>query len=191
MFIILENVGFNHPLKTDGIVEFLDQYSFGRWDVAFIDPANVGSVNLSGIVHVEVSEAVARAAKFGKANHEDKLGILEGSAIHEELMHASLEHHSRKPKVHYTLTEEDIVDQINFMKTIMKLELEYHYQNVISQETASINAGYKQSLLEEIDACATTMDCRKLMHMKFDFATACLDLPQIYNWGPTANLMSQ
>lgn len=190
MFIITETISFNDPLKSSENVTFFDHYSFGHFEVAEVKDAHVADFDFTPFVHRIVDENIARAAKFGKADHKDRLGIVAGSGIHEELIHASLEEHAYKPKVYYTLTEQDIADQIAFWKTIMEMELEFHYKNVLTPEEAERNSAYKQSIANEITACQTALECRKLMHTKFGFATGH-KLPAQEEWGDTTTALHE
>lgn len=186
MFIIIETIGFNHPLKSTEGITFLDQYSYAHFEIAEVtDP----SIDLSSVIHTEVPEEVARACKFAKADHNDRLGIVEGSGIHEELMNESLEHHAKKPKVYYTLNEQDIENQVKFMKAVMALELEMHYRGLTDEERNN-NVSYKQSIVAEIEACSTMLECRELLHKKFGLATGHV-LPTELGWGDSLTLLSQ
>lgn len=189
MFIIIETVSFNHPLKSSPYLTWFDQYCFSHFEVADIDDAHVSEINAAGFVHEIVPEEVARGCKFAKADHTGRLGIIAGSEIHDELIHASLEEHASKPKVYYTLTEDDLRSQLAFFKVIMRLELELHYKNLTAEESAN-NQAYKNLLLEEITNCTTSLQARELMHTKFGMATGHI-LPAELNWGDTQVLLSE
>jgi hypothetical protein len=189
MFIIIETVSFTHELKASPYLTWFDQYSFGHFEVADIADDHIAEINAAEFVHEIVPEEVARGCKFAKADHTGRLGILQGSEIHEELIHASLEEHVSKPKVYYTLSEDDLTSQLEFFKVIMRLELELHYK-ALSVETASANQDYKQSILVEINNCTTGFQARELMHTKFGIATSHI-LPSENNWGNTQVQLSQ
>ena len=159
------------------------------FEVADIDDAHIGDIDAAGFVHEIVTEEVARGCKFAKADHTGRLGIVAGSEIHEELIHASLEEHASKPKVYYSLTEEDLGSQLLFFKVIMRLELELHYKSLTAEQQAN-NQTYKNEILEEITNCTTPLDARKLMHTKFGLATGHI-LPAELGWGDTQVLLSQ
>ena len=189
MFIIIETVSFNHPLKSSPYLTWFNQYCFSHFEVADIEDAHVSEINAAGFVHAIVPEEVARGCKFAKADHTNRLGIVSGSEIHEELIYASLEEHATKPKVYYTLTEDDLKSQLEFFKVIMRLELELHYKN-LSEDQVSSNQTYKNSLLEEINNCKTSLQARELMHTKFGLATGHV-LPEEHGWGETQVLLSE
>jgi hypothetical protein len=189
MFIIIETVSFNHPLKSSPYLTWFDQYSFSHFEVADIEDAHFGEIDAAGFVHEIVSEEIARGCKFAKADHTDRLGILEGSEIHQELIHASMEEHASKPKVYYSLTEEDLALQLAFYKVIMRLELELHYKSLTAEQQTS-NQAYKSRILEEINNCATSLQARELMHTKIGIATSHI-LPAELNWAESQVLLSE
>ncbi len=189
MFIIIETVSFNHPLKSSPYLTWFDQYCFSHFEVADIEDAHVGEIDAAGFVHAIVPEEVARGCKFAKADHTNRLGILQGSEIHEELIYASLEEHASKPKVYYTLTQEDLTSQLEFFKVIMRLELELHYKTLTEEQRAN-NQTYKNSILAEINSCATSLQARELMHTKFGLATSHV-LPEEHGWGDTQIQLSE
>jgi len=189
MFIIIETVSFNHPLKSSPHLTWFDQYCFSHFEVADIEDAHVGEIDAAGFVHEIVPEAIARGCKFAKADHTGRLGILEGSEIHEELIYASMEEHKSKPKVYYSLTEEDLESQLAFYKVIMRLELELHYKSLTDEQQTN-NQAYKNQILEEIANCTTSLQARELMHTKFGMATGHI-LPTELNWGDTQVLLSE
>lgn len=188
MFIIIETVSFNHPLKSSPYLTWFDQYCFSHFEVADIEDAHISEIDAAGFVHEIVSEEIARGCKFAKADHTDRLGILAGSEIHEELMYASLEEHKSKPKVYYNLTDEDKKSQLEFFKVIMRLELELHYKNLAIELTAE-NQAHKNSIIAEINNCQTSLQARELMHTKFGMATNHI-LVEEHNWGDTQVLLS-
>ena len=189
MFIIIETVSFNHPLKSSPYLTWFDQYSFSHFEVADIEDAHVGEIDAAGFVHAIVPEEIARGCKFAKADHTNRLGILAGSEIHEELIYASMEAHASKPKVYYSLTEEDLALQLSFYKVIMRLEVELHYKSLTAEQQAS-NQDYKNQLLEEINNCETSLQARELMHKKIGIATSHI-LPAELNWGDPQVLLSE
>ena len=189
MFIIIETVSFNHPLKSSPYLTWFDQYCFSHFEVADIEDAHISEIDAAGFVHEIVPEEIARGCKFAKADHTGRLGIRAGSEIHEELIHATLEEHASKPKVYYSLTEEDIASQLAFYKVIMRLELELHYKT-LTTEQQNDNQDYKNQILEEITSCTTSLQARELMHTKFGMATGHI-LPAELNWGDTQVLLSQ
>ncbi len=189
MFIIIETVPFDHPLKSSPYLTWFNQYCFSHFEVADIEDAYIGEINAAGFVHEIVPEEIARGCKFAKADHTGRLGIVEGSEIHEELIFATLEEHATKPKVYYTLTEDDKKSQLEFLKVIMRLELELHYKQLTSEQVKE-NQNYKKTLLTEISSCATTLEARELMHTKFNIATSHI-LVEENNWGPSQLLLSE
>jgi hypothetical protein len=189
MFIIIETVSFNHPLKSSPYLTWFNQYSFSHFEVADIEDAHVGEIDAAGFVHAIVPEEIARGCKFAKADHTNRLGIVAGSEIHEELIYASMEAHQTKPKVYYSLTEEDLALQLSFYKVIMRLELELHYKSLTAEQQTS-NQDYKNQLLEEIDNCETSLQARELMHKKIGIATSHI-LPAELNWGDPQVLLSE
>ena len=189
MFIIIETVSFNHPLKSSPYLTWFDQYCFSHFEVADIDDAHIGEIDAAGFIHAIVPEEVARGCKFAKADHTGRLGIVAGSEIHEELIYASLEEHATKPKVYYTLTDEDLQSQLDFFKVIMRLELDLHYKNLTAEQATS-NQEYKNSILTEINNCTTSLQARELMHTKFGLATGHI-LPEEHGWGGTHVLLSE
>jgi hypothetical protein len=189
MFIIIETVSFNHPLKSSPYLTWFDQYSFSHFEVADIEDAHVGEIDAAGFVHAIVPEELARGCKFAKADHTNRLGILAGSEIHEELIYASMEAHQTKPKVYYSLTEDDLALQLAFYKVIMRLELELHYKSLTAEQQTS-NQDYKNQLLEEINNCETSLQARELMHKKIGIATSHI-LPAELNWGDPQVLLSE
>ena len=168
---------------------WFNQYSFSHFEVADIEDAHVGEIDAAGFVHAIVPEEIARGCKFAKADHTNRLGIVAGSEIHEELIYASMEAHQTKPKVYYSLTEEDLALQLSFYKVIMRLELELHYKGLTAEQQAS-NQDYKNQLLEEINNCETSLQARELMHKKIGIATSHI-LPAELNWGDPQVLLSE
>jgi hypothetical protein len=188
MYIVLETLAGN-DLRLVPQIEIMPQYKYWAFEVAFIDPSYETSVDLSNIVHKIVPEHVARACKFASADHSDRLGIVQGSQIHEEMMHATLEHHQSKPKVYYQMTEQDINDAIEFYKVVLSLALEVHYRDLPSDQAAA-NADTKLALQNEIDSITTILEARELMHTKFGTASSHLIAEQ-NNWGSTQVQLSQ
>jgi hypothetical protein len=189
MFIIRETVSFDHPLKSSPYLTWFNQYSFSHFEIADIEDAHVGEIDAAGFVHEIVPEELARGCKFAKADHTNRLGILAGSEIHEELIYASMETHASKPKVYYSLTEEDLALQLAFYKVIMRLELELHYKGLTAEQQTS-NHDYKNQILEEINNCETSLQARELMHKKIGIATSHI-LPAELNWGDPQVLLSE
>jgi hypothetical protein len=189
MFIIIETVSFDHPLKSSPYLTWFNQYSFSHFEIADIEDAHVGEIDAAGFVHEIVPEELARGCKFAKADHTNRLGILAGSEIHEELIYASMETHASKPKVYYSLTEEDLALQLAFYKVIMRLELELHYKGLTAEQQTS-NHDYKNQILEEINNCETSLQARELMHKKIGIATSHI-LPAELNWGDPQVLLSE
>lgn len=189
MYIIIETVSFNHPLKSLSYIQFLDQYSYSHFEIAHIDDEHFNDVNLTGFVYEIVDEKVARSAKFAKADHNNRIGILEGSVIHDELIFATLEHHSSKPKVYYTLTKEDIANQVEFLKQIMHLELEMYYRD-LNEHVRSENQQFKEIIKTAINSCTTVFHCRELLHKRFGTATNHI-IAEKNNWGGTKVKLTQ
>jgi hypothetical protein len=187
MYIVHEILGFSHPLKQDPNIQWLDQYAYSKFEVAYIAPENVSAVDLSGILYRELEEAEAKSAKWVKADHTGKLGMLPGSEIHEELFDLTSGEHPTKPKVYYYLTEDDIKEAVDFYKHLMLLDLEIHYSKLSAEEVAS-NANLKQQIIDEINACQDLLAARRLMHERFGTATS-LTLATEHNWSSsTINL---
>lgn len=182
MYIVLETLAGNDPRLVPQL-EIMSQYKYWSFEVAFIDPAYETTVDLSTIIHKVVPEHVARACKFASADHSDRLGIVQGSQIHEEMMHATLEHHESKPKVYYQMTEQDINDALEFYKVVLSLALEIHYRD-LPVDQADSNADTKLSLQNEIDAITSVEQAREIMHKKFGTASSHI-LAEQNNWGPT------
>lgn len=187
MYIVHEVIGFNHPLKSNPDISFLDSYTIGKFEIAYIAPENVDKVDLSGIIYRELTEAEAKSSKWAKADYKGKLGIVEGSDIHDELLHLSLDQHATKPKVHYYLTDEDKAQAVVFFKHLMQLDLDTYYSR-LSPEDAARNAEFKKTIEDEIAACEDIFSCRFLLHTRFEMATSSV-LAQENNWGQaTLNL---
>jgi hypothetical protein len=183
MYIILESLSEIDPRVVPEI-EYLDQYKHWFSEVAYIAPENEHKVVLSTIAHRVVSEEIARACKFASADHLDKLGIAEGSEIHEELVFASMEPHSYKPKVYYTLTEQDKQHALQFLKEEMYIALEMYYRDVLTEDQRIAHQTKRQQILTEIDQLTSVIDAKRMIHTKFGTATSSV-LAQEYSWGPT------
>jgi hypothetical protein len=187
MYIVHEILGFSHPLKQNTNIQWLDQYAYSKFEVAYIAPENVSSVDLSGILYRELEEAEAKSAKWVKADHTGKLGMRPGSEIHEELFELTTDTHPTKPKTYYYLTEEDLAEALDFYQHLMLLDLDIHYSKLSAEEVAS-NTSLKQQIIDEINACQDLVAARQLMHQRFGTATS-LTLATENNWGnPTLNL---
>jgi len=188
MYIILESLSEIDP-RVVPEMEYLDQYKHWFSEVVYIAPENEHKVNLSAIAHRVVSEEIARACKFASADHLDKLGIAEGSEIHEELIHASMEPHSYKPKVYYTLTEQDKVHALQFLKEEMHIALEMHYRDTLTEEQRTAHQTTRQQISTEIDQLTSVIDAKRMIHTRFGCATSSV-LAQEYSWGPTATSLT-
>jgi hypothetical protein len=187
MYIVHEILGFSHPLKQNTNIQWLDQYAYSKFEVAYIAPENVSAVDLSGILYRELEEAEAKSAKWVKADHTGKLGMRPGSEIHEELFELTTDTHPTKPKTYYYLTEEDLAEALDFYQHLMLLDLDIHYSKLSAEEVAS-NTSFKQQIVDEINACQDLLAARKLMHERFGTATS-LTLATENNWGSsTINL---
>lgn len=189
MFIILESLSEIDP-RFCAEIEYLEQYKHWEFEVAYIAPTNVASVQLSKIAHREVSETVARACKFASADHNNRLGIVEGSEIHDELIHASMEPHSYKPKVYYTLTADDLAATLEFLKAEMHIALEKHYRDNLTEQERLSNTSYRAALEAEIDACDNVNSAKKLIHTRFGTGVSPT-LARDNNWGPAKIQLSQ
>ena len=189
MYIVLESLSEIDP-RFSADLQYLEQYKHWEFEVAYIDPNHPHTIKLDQIAHRFVSEEVARACKFASADHNDRLGILEGSEIHDELIHASMEPHSYKPKVYYTMTEADKVDTLKFLKVEMEIALEKYYRDELTAEQRVANQAYKDIIQAEIAACTTIFDAKKLIHTRFGTSSNHI-LAQEHNWGPTTINLAQ
>jgi hypothetical protein len=164
MFIVLECYAGDDPRLVPEI-EFLDQYRTWIFDVAYIKPEDVSKVPLSSMNYREVSEAVARAGKFANADINDRVSILKGSEIHQELLINSLTEHAYKPKVYYTLTADDKALLLEFYKTNIDLYIDYYY-NQLPADVVEANARYKTDLKFEVAALDSLEAARVFMHTR-------------------------
>jgi hypothetical protein len=195
MYIILEAYADNDPRLVPEM-EFLDQYYYWHFDVVYIAPENVSKIDFTQLNYCEVTEEQARACKFAKADHNYRIGIRKNTTIHEELImstmsrpEALVDHPEGKPKVYYTITDEELALAMEYTKVCMRLELNMHY-NQLSEEDAERNATYRQAILDEINACPNLHDCRYLMHTKFGTASSSV-MRDAEDWGPTVLALSE
>lgn len=182
MFIVLESYAGDDPRLVPEI-EFLDQYRSWMFDVAYIKPENVSKVPLSSMNYKEVPEIVARSCKFANADINDRVGILKNSEIHQEVLVSSLTEHAYKPKVYYTLTEEDKVHLLEFYKTTIELFVN-HYYSQLPADVAEANARYRIDLGFEIAALDSLEAARVFMHTRCGTSNSS-QLTEKLNLGPT------
>ncbi len=165
MYIIIESYDQGDP-RVSPEIEYLDQYQDWIFDVAYIKPENVSKVDFSQINYKEVSEAVARACAFTNLDKENRISILEGSTIHQNLIVQSTEKHAYKPKVYYYPTDEDKKNLVAFMKEEMRLYLNYHYRN-LPIEVAEKNKSYRAAIENEINTLSDIESCKVMLYTRF------------------------
>lgn len=173
MYIILESYPEDDPRLVPEI-EFLSQYSFWIYEVAYIIPENVSKVPLNQMLYEEVPENIARAVKFAKGD-EGKIGIVEGSNVHQELLDlstAEITNHPSKPKVYYHLVEKDYQEVTEVFKVAMRLYLKKHYTEVLTTEEADTYDHVRTDLLTQINQISNYDDALRLMHTRFRFEAA-------------------
>ena len=178
MFIVVESYASNDP-RVVPEMEYLDHYNDWLFDVVYIRPENVSKVPLNEINYMEVPEAVARAAKFSKADANFRCSFEENGEQLSEIPNQTLDDHPNKFKKYYNLTEQDKLLLIEYYKIQMKLYINFHYR-FLDAETIARNVQYRQNLINEINNLNSVEDCRTILHSKFDCHTA-----STVNSGPT------
>ena len=186
MFIVLECYAGDDPRLVPEI-EFLDRYRTWIFDVAYIKPEDVDKVPLSSMNYKEVSEAVARSGKFANADINDRISILKGSEVHQELLINSLTDHAYKPKAYYTLTNDDKALLLEFYKTNIELYVNYYY-NQLPADIAEANARYKTDLKFEIAALDSLEAARVFMHTRCGTANSSQLAEKLNLGSPTIRL---
>jgi hypothetical protein len=189
MYIVLESLSEIDPRCVPEL-KYLEQYKHWEFEICYIDPADVSKVPLDQIAHRVVTEEVARACKFASADHTDRLGIVEGSEIHQELIHASMEPHSYKPKVYYTMTDADKENALKFLKIEMQIFLEKHYRDNLTAEERNANATYRQQLESEINNLSDINSAKRMIHEKFGTWISSV-LAEEEQWGPAELQLTQ
>ncbi len=165
MYIIIESYAQGDP-RIGPEIEYLDEYQDWMFDVAYIKPENVNKVDFSSINCKEVPEAVARACAFTNLDKENRIGLIEGSGVHQNLIAQSTEKHAYKPKVYYYPTEQDLTNLVEFMKTEMHLYLNYYYRD-LPTDVAEKNKNYRAMIEAEINNLKDPDSCKVMLYKRF------------------------
>lgn len=168
MYIIYE---LGNP--SDPRLEFVEQYNaYAGYAVGYVAPENESKVDLTSFNGVVLPEAVAKACIFAKINVLNyNYGIkfrMDVSGTSELFPDYSLDSPDSDPKVKqmYVLTEEDKQNTLEFLKAVMRLELDNHYKYCPSEDAIKY-ADKKIQILKEIDECAEILDANRLMHHRY------------------------
>src|SRR6056300_814474 len=170
MYIIAETIPGNHPNYHPDLERI---YSHWVYTSYYLPDEKRSEFDMSKVNCVEVTEEVARGMKFSNVA-KNKIGVKTGSLAHEEVMGNSMESEDGVlspdqigQKTYYYLTADDERIATSVLKTEMKLHLDTHYSRVLDAQE-KVRFTTKKGIIEsEIERCANTMDCRKLMHTKF------------------------
>lgn len=182
MFIVIESYDQNDPRLVPEI-EFLNQYQDWMFEIAYIKPENVSKVDFSKINYKEVPENIARACRYTNADDQFRLGLIEGSAVHQDLIVQSTEKHSYKPKVYYSMTDKDKKELVEFLKVEMGLFLNHYY-------SVNGHSDFRSTVESEISQADTVEKCRVLMHNRFGVSASNKMVDQL-NLGPSKTNLTQ
>jgi hypothetical protein len=170
MYLIAETIPGNHPDYHPNLERI---YSHWVYTSYYLPDEDKSKFDISKFNAVEVTEEVARGMKFANVA-KNKIGVKTGSLAHEEVMGNSMESEDAVlspdqigQKTYYYLTADDerIVTQV--LKTEMKIHLDIHYNKKLDTQEKLRYSTKKTVIESEIERCANSMDCRKLMHTKF------------------------
>jgi len=170
MFIVVESYASNDP-RVVPEMEYIDHYNDWLFDVVYIRPENVTKVPLNQMNYEEVPEAVARAAKFSKADPNFRCSFEENGPELSEIPNQTLDEHATKYKKYYNLTEQDKSLLVEYYKIQMRLYINFHYR-FLSPEIVMRNVQFRQNLVTEINSLSSVEECRSILHTKFDCHTA-------------------
>ena len=170
MYLIAETIPGNSPDRHPNLERI---YSHWIYTSYYLPDENKPDFDISKFNAIEVTEEVARGMKFSNVA-KNKIGVKTGSLAHEEVMGNSMESEDAVlspdeigQKTYYYLTADDERIATQVLKTEMKLHLDTHFDKVMDAQER-VRYTTKRGIIEsEIERCANSMDCRKLMHTKF------------------------
>jgi hypothetical protein len=143
------------------------------YTVGYISPENKNSVDLNSLKAVILTDEVAKASRFAAVNMlaydgHIKFRLMDGGA-NDLFPDQSLDDPSADPskKTLYKLTEEDIANTTEFLKTMMSLELENHYAGLTNTQQLEY-AAKRQQVQAEINALQDILDAHRLLHNRFE-----------------------
>ena len=166
MYIIYESLPSNdHRIQA---VERYNYYLF--YDVGYVDPLKLSQINLQALNAVEIPEEVAKASRFAQVNMLAydggiKFRVSDGG-VGDLFLDTSLDSDDPRKKVIYTLTDDDQKNTLEFLKTIMTLEVQNHYRQLTDVERARY-PNKKALILIEISKCDSILGAHRLLHCRF------------------------
>lgn len=166
MFILFESIPSDDPRWSN--IQRVNHYWFH--EVGFIDPLNQSQVNLLALNAVEITEDVAMAVRFAKINWlANNGGIkfrIQDGGVDDLFLDTSLDEGDPRAKVMYKLTEADQQNTLEFLKTVMTMELNNHYRQLTDIERDKF-PNKRALILQEIKNCQDILDAHRLMHCRF------------------------
>jgi hypothetical protein len=135
------------------------------------------SIDVNSVNGAVLEDAVAKASIYSHLNLLSNNGrnikfpinaneVQEWAAPHLSLDPADA---SPKGKVAYTCNDEDIANTTKFLKEMMRVELNNHYNALTDIEQATFS-DKKNGIISEINSCEGILDCQRLLNKRFDYA---------------------
>jgi hypothetical protein len=143
------------------------------YTVGYVSPENQNKVDLPSFNAVILTDEVAKASRFSAVNMiaydgHIKFRLMDGGA-NDLFPNHSLDDPSSDPskKTLYKLTEEDIANTTEFLKTMMSLELANHYAGITASQRLEY-ATKRQQIQSEIDSLQDILSAHRLLHNRFE-----------------------
>lgn len=169
MYIIYESIRLD-----DSRLQHVERYGDNwMYSVSYIAPENEDKVDLNSFNAVILTEKLAKASRFAAVNilaydGHIKFRLMDGGANDLFPDHTS-DDPSADPskKTLYKLTDADIADTTEFLRTMMSLELANHYAGLTADQQLE-HAAKRQQVQAEIDSVDDILSAHRLLHNRFE-----------------------
>jgi len=169
MYIIYESIRLDDA-RLHNVERYGDNWMY---TVGYISPENQNTVDLTALKAVVLTDEVAKASRFSAVNMlaydgHIKFRLMDGGANDLFPNHTS-DDPAADPskKTLYKLTEDDIANTVEFLKTMMSLELDNHYLGLTADQRTEY-AAKRQEIQAEIDSLTDILSAHRLLHNRFE-----------------------
>jgi len=169
MYIIYESIRSDDPC-LEHVTRYGDNWMY---TVGYIAPEDQNKVDLNCFNAVILTDEVAKASRFSAVNMiaydgHIKFRLMDGGA-NDLFPNHSLDNPDADPskKTLYKLTETDIANTVEFLKTMMSLELSNHYAGITDSQRLEY-ASKRQQIQAEIDGLQDILSAHRLLHNRFE-----------------------
>ena len=169
MYIIYESIRLDDP-RLQHVERYGDNWMYS---VSYIAPENQNNVDLTSLNAVILTDEVAKASRFSAVNMiaydgHIKFRLMDGGAT-DLFPSYSLDNPADDPskKTLYKLTETDIANTVEFLRTMMSLELANHYAGLTASQQSEY-AAKRQQIQAEIDSLHDILSAHRLLHNRFE-----------------------